>query len=145
MTSGGDSAHSASASSAAHSASASSAHQLWGGRFAKPPSEALAALNDSLWIDRRLWAQDIRGSQAWIEALEGAGVLSSSERRSLHDGLDRVGERLAVGAESDATDEDIHTLVERLLYEEVGEVAGKLHTGRSRNDQAATEGGLSCD
>ena len=144
MTSGGDSAHSGDASSAPHSASASSAHQLWGGRFAKPPSEALAALNDSLWIDRRLWAQDIRGSQAWIEALEGAGVLSSSERRSLHDGLDRVGERLAVGAESDATDEDIHTLVERLLYEEVGEVAGKLHTGRSRNDQAATDHRLWC-
>ena len=104
----------------------------------------MAALNDSLWIDRRLWPQDIRGSQAWIEALEHAGILSAAERQTLHEGLDRVGERLAGGGEADATDEDIHTLVERLLYEEVGELAGKLHTGRSRNDQVATDHRLWC-
>ncbi len=117
---------------------------MWGGRFRTPPDEALAALNDSLPVDRRLWMQDIRGSKAWVTALHEASVLDADERTALHDGLDRVGERLADGGETDATDEDIHTLVERLLYEEVGAVAGKLHTGRSRNDQAVTDLRLWC-
>ncbi len=117
---------------------------MWGGRFRTPPDQALAALNDSLPIDRRLWMQDIRGSKAWVTALHEASVLNPDERTALHDGLDRVGERLADGGEIDATDEDIHTLVERLLYEEVGDVAGKLHTGRSRNDQAVTDLRLWC-
>ena len=117
---------------------------MWGGRFRTPPDEALAALNDSLPVDRRLWMQDIRGSKAWVTALHEASVLDADERTALHDGLDRVGERLAGGGEVDATDEDIHTLVERLLYEEVGDVAGKLHTGRSRNDQVVTDLRLWC-
>ena len=117
---------------------------MWGGRFRTPPDEALAALNDSLPVDRRLWMQDIRGSKAWVTALHDASVLDADERTALHDGLDRVGERLADGGEIDATDEDIHTLVERMLYEEVGDVAGKLHTGRSRNDQAVTDLRLWC-
>ena len=117
---------------------------MWGGRFRTPPDKALAALNDSLSVDRRLWMQDIRGSKAWVTALHEASVLDADERAALHDGLDRVGERLAGGAETDATDEDIHTLVERLLYEEVGDVAGKLHTGRSRNDQVVTDLRLWC-
>ncbi len=117
---------------------------MWGGRFRTPPDEALAALNDSLPVDRRLWMQDIRGSKAWVTALHEASVLDADERTALHDGLDRVGERLAGGGEGDATDEDIHTLVERLLYEEVGDVAGKLHTGRSRNDQVVTDLRLWC-
>lgn len=114
-------------------------HQMWGGRFTAPPSEALAALNNSLPIDRRLWPQDIRGSQAWVEALARAGVVSDDERDTLRRGLDRVARRIEGGAADAAADEDIHTLVERLLYEEVGAVAGKLHTGRSRNDQVVTD------
>lgn len=130
--------------SSEESSPASAAHQLWGGRFAKPPSAALKALNNSLAVDLRLWPQDIRGSQAWVSALRAAGVLSDEEHHELCGGLDRVGERLAGGAGAGATDEDVHTLVERLLYEEVGEVAGKLHTGRSRNDQVATDLRLWC-
>ena len=114
-------------------------HQMWGGRFALGPAEALDALNRSLPVDHRLWPQDVTASKAWVHALGRAGVLTPPEEASLLDGLDRVAERLADGAAVGAPDEDIHTLVERLLYEEVGAVAGKLHTGRSRNDQCATD------
>src|SRR5437899_7018312 len=115
------------------------AHQMWGGRFALGPSEALDALNRSLPVDYRLWPQDVFASKAWVHALCRAGVLTSSEESQLLDGLDRVAEKLADGAAVGARDEDVHTLVERLLYDEVGAVAGKLHTGRSRNDQVATD------
>jgi len=114
-------------------------HQMWGGRFALGPSEALHALNRSLPVDHRLWPQDVAASKAWVHALGRLGVLAPAEEAALLDGLDRVAERLADGAAVGAPDEDIHTLVERLLYEEVGSAAGKLHTGRSRNDQVATD------
>ena len=112
---------------------------MWGGRFALGPSEALAALNRSLPIDHRLWPQDVAASKAWVHALGRVGVVSPAEEAQLLDGLDRVADRLADGAAVGAPDEDVHTLVERLLYEDVGAVAGKLHTGRSRNDQVATD------
>ena len=112
---------------------------MWGGRFALGPSEALDALNRSLPVDHRLWPQDVAASKAWVHALGRARVLSPAEEAQLLEGLDRVADRLADGAAVGAPDEDVHTLVERLLYEEVGAVAGKLHTGRSRNDQVATD------
>jgi argininosuccinate lyase len=114
-------------------------HQMWGGRFALGPSAALDALNRSLPVDHRLWPQDVAASKAWAHALGRAGVLSPAEEGSLLEGLDRVSERLADGAAVGAADEDVHTLVERLLYEEIGPLAGKLHTGRSRNDQVVTD------
>ena len=114
-------------------------HQMWGGRFALGPSEALHALNRSLPVDHRLWPQDVAASKAWVHALGRVGVLTPAEEAALLEGLDRVAERLADGAAVGAPDEDIHTLVERLLYEEAGSAAGKLHTGRSRNDQVATD------
>src|SRR6266545_4233942 len=114
-------------------------HQMWGGRFNVGPSEALDALNRSLPVDHRLWPQDVTASRAWVQALGRVGVLAPPEESALLEGLDRVAERLADGAAVGAPDEDVHTLVERLLYEEVGVVAGKLHTGRSRNDQVATD------
>src|SRR5256885_779999 len=116
-------------------------HQMWGGggRFALGPSEALNALNRSLPIDHRLWPQDVAASKAWVHALCRAGVVTSHEETQLLGGLDRVADQLADGAAVGAPDEDVHTLVERLLYNEVGGLAGKLHTGRSRNDQVATD------
>ncbi len=117
-------------------------HALWGGRFTGGPAPELDRLNRSLPVDHRLWRQDIRGSMAWVGALEGAGVLSAAEAAALVEGLEAVGERVGQWTEHDwevAPDEDIHTLVERLLGEEVGALAGKLHTGRSRNDQVATD------
>ena len=114
-------------------------HQMWGGRFAGGPSQALDALNRSLGTDHRLWPQDVAASRAWAHALGRAGVLTPDEEGLILIGLDRAAERLADGAALGAPDEDVHTLVERLLYEEIGATAGKLHTGRSRNDQVATD------
>ncbi len=119
-------------------------HQMWGGRFTAGPEASFAALNQSLSVDHRLWPYDIRGSKAWVEALARAGILSPAEATALQGGLDRVADRLADGAGLGAADEDVHTLVERLLYQEIGDLAGKLHTGRSRNDQVTTDLRLWC-
>jgi argininosuccinate lyase len=116
--------------------------RLWGGRASAAPAASLDQLNRSLPVDRRLWAEDVEGSQAWAQALADAGVLDQAEAADLQAGLERVAARLAAGAAEGALDEDIHTLVERLLYEEAGALAGKLHTGRSRNDQVATDSRL---
>jgi argininosuccinate lyase len=116
-----------------------SAHQMWGGRFQGAPAEALERLNCSLPVDQRLWRQDVQAAAAWAGALRQAGILTDREEADLREGLGRVGERLTNGASEHAPDEDVHTLVERLLYEEVGAVAGKLNTGRSRNDQVVTD------
>lgn len=111
---------------------------LWGSRFREPLSEEAAALNRSLPTDLRLWREEIEIDRAWAEALVGAGVLTPGEREAIVAGLDRVAQRISQGAAEGASDEDVHTLVERLLAETVGDLAGKLRTGRSRNDVAAT-------
>ena len=113
-------------------------HKLWGGRFSVPTAAALEALNRSIGIDYRLWPHDVRLSQAWAMALWGAGVLTLDESTSIEQGLSRVGDRLHKGAQPEASDEDVHTMIDRMLHEEIGDVASKLHTGRSRNDQVAT-------
>ena len=112
---------------------------LWGGRFEGGMAPDMEPLNRSLGSDFRLWREDLRGSRAWARALLGAGVIDEGEYRELTEGLAGVGERLAAGVPEGARDEDVHTLVERILGEAVGPVAGKLHTGRSRNDQVATD------
>jgi argininosuccinate lyase len=114
------------------------AHKLWGGRFAAGPAPEFDALNNSIGVDFRLWPFDIQASKAWAVALWGAGVLSLDESKALEHGLDAVAERLEAGEEPVAGDEDVHTLIDRLLHEEIGDVASKLHTGRSRNDQVST-------
>ncbi|HST07385.1 MAG TPA: argininosuccinate lyase [Gemmatimonadaceae bacterium] len=113
-------------------------HKLWGGRFSTPTAAALEALNRSITTDFRLWQFDINLSRAWAVALWGAGVLTLEESKQIERGLAAVGDKLAAGAQPIASDEDVHTLIDRLLHEEVGDVASKLHTGRSRNDQVAT-------
>ncbi|WP_405285708.1 argininosuccinate lyase [Gaopeijia maritima] len=101
---------------------------------------AMVPLNLSLDVDGRLWRQDIAGSRGWARALGRAGVLTEAEVSALLAGLDAVATRLESGGiPAGVEDEDIHSLVERLLTEEAGEVALKLHTGRSRNDQVATD------
>ena len=99
----------------------------------------MEALNRSLDVDWRLWRQDVRGSRAWARGLERAGILSAAEAAEIDDGLGRVARVLEEAAGPEAfADEDIHTVVERLLTETIGPVGGKLHAGRSRNDQAVT-------
>jgi argininosuccinate lyase len=118
------------------------APRLWGGRFAAEPAADMDRLNRSLPVDQRMWREDIEGSQAWAQGLGEAGVITAAEAESLRGGLENVAERLSEWSGHEwerAPDEDIHSLVERLLREEVGAVAGKLHTGRSRNDQVATD------
>jgi argininosuccinate lyase len=112
---------------------------LWGGRFSGGPAPTLEALNKSLPVDARLWREDIEGSGAWVQALLHAGILTDPEAARLDEGLRAVEQQLESENPADAPDEDIHTLVERRLYEQIGDVAGKLHTGRSRNDQVATD------
>ena len=113
--------------------------KLWGGRFAGSTAATLEELNNSLPVDKRLWREDIDGSRAWVQALLRADVLTRAEAQQLDRGLLAVGEKLATSFPEDVADEDIHSLVERMLYAEVGDVAGKLHTGRSRNDQVVTD------
>jgi len=112
---------------------------LWGGRFSGGMAPEMIPLNRSLNVDWRLWPEDIRGSRAWARALTGAGVLTEAECAALLSGLDTVEAGLAQNFPHEVSDEDIHSLVERLLKEVAGPVAGKLHTGRSRNDQVATD------
>lgn len=113
-------------------------HKLWGGRFSGGPHPALDAVNRSIGVDFRLWPHDVRLSKAWAAALAHAGVLTKKESAQIIRGLDAVAARIADGAKPIATDEDVHTMIDRLLHEEAGAVASRLHTGRSRNDQVAT-------
>jgi argininosuccinate lyase len=113
-------------------------HKLWGGRFAGGPAAEFDALNNSIGIDFRLWPFDVQLSKAWAMALYNAGVLTLDELHDMERGLDAVHSRLAAGEQPKASDEDVHTLIDRLLHDEIGDVASKLHTGRSRNDQVAT-------
>jgi len=109
-------------------------------RFRKDPDPRFWRLNRSLEFDWRLAPYDIDQSQAHARALREIGVLSEEELERLCAGLDRVRERIGQhGFEFEDSDEDIHMAVERLLGEEIGPLAGKLHTGRSRNDQVATD------
>lgn len=113
---------------------------LWSGRFRAGLDSLASILNNSLPVDKRLYPEDIRGSQAWAQALAAAGVLTADEAGSLVDGLQAVFEEMESGSfEFHDNDEDIHTAVERRLTELVGPAGGKLHTGRSRNDQVATD------
>jgi argininosuccinate lyase len=114
--------------------------KLWGGTFSEPPDALAYRFNASLAFDQRLWDVDIRGSLAWAGALARAGVLSEAEAEQMKSGLRQVHAEFAAGQFAfQAMDEDIHTAVERRLGDLIGPVAGKLHTGRSRNDQVATD------
>ncbi len=115
-------------------------HRLWGGRFDEPTAEEMRRFQDSFRFDVRLAEMDIDGSLAWSRALEEAGLITSEEGETLRQGLNLVRLEFTDGRfQAVEGDEDIHTAVERRLGELVGEVALKLHTGRSRNDQVATD------
>ena len=114
--------------------------KLWGGRFREKPDELMRKFNDSFGFDQRLYAVDIQGSIAYAKALFEAGLLTKDECESIVDGLQRVKKEFDDGVfEPKNEDEDIHTAIERRLTELIGEPAGKLHTGRSRNDQVAMD------
>jgi len=107
--------------------------KLWGGRFEGEPSPLLRRLNDSFAFDRELFDDDVEGSIAWARALADAGVLSDDELDAI------LGALVRIEPPSGGDYEDVHSYVEAKLYELIGAGAGKLHTGRSRNDQVATD------
>lgn len=114
--------------------------KLWGGRFTGKTDPLMHAFNQSLKYDQRMHAADIRGSIAYAKALRRVGLLTEEEEVKMTQGLETVGREWATGQfQPAADDEDIHTANERRLSELIGPLGGKLHTGRSRNDQVATD------
>jgi argininosuccinate lyase len=96
--------------------------------------------NESISFDKRMWKEDLNGSVAYAKAIAKAGIITADESTLLVEGLEKVREEWANGTFAiKAGDEDIHTANERRLTEIIGPTGGKLHTGRSRNDQAATD------
>ena len=113
---------------------------LWGGRFTQKMDSKAWDLNASITFDYRMAKQDTEASIAWASALEKIGILTETETRSIQSGLIQIQQEFSTQKFSiQSEDEDIHTAVERRLFEIIGPVAGKLHTGRSRNDQVATD------
>ncbi|HEX4659560.1 MAG TPA: argininosuccinate lyase, partial [Streptosporangiaceae bacterium] len=114
--------------------------RLWGGRFESGPAEALARLSVSVQFDWRLAAYDLLASRAHARVLHKAGLLDDAELGRLLAALDDLGESCRTGRfRPAATDEDVHTALERGLLERAGSLGGKLRAGRSRNDQVATD------
>jgi argininosuccinate lyase len=118
---------------------------LWHGRFDRAPADSLMAFTGSLHVDRRLWRDDVAGSRAHVRGLTAAGLLEPGEGDAVLAALDTAEEELAGDAfEFIASDEDIHTAIERRVTELAGAAGAKLHTARSRNDQVATDLKLWC-
>lgn len=116
------------------------ANQMWGGRFEDKPSDIMEQINASIGIDKRMWRQDIRGSIAHATMLSQQGIISKDEAVEIVNGLNAIAEEIKTGKfEFKPALEDIHMNIEARLREMIGEVAGKLHTARSRNDQVATD------
>jgi argininosuccinate lyase len=113
---------------------------MWGGHFSHGPAEAFAAINPSIAVDQRLWREDIEGSIAHANMLAACGIISKKEAATLVKGLQQIHREIESGSFIFKTElEDIHLNIESRLKEIVGDVAGTLHTARSRNDQVATD------
>jgi argininosuccinate lyase len=116
------------------------AEKAWSGRFATRTARRVEEFTSSLPVDRRLYPEDIQGSQAHARMLRSIDLLTREELKAIDAGLRDIRRELDRGEfPFDEGDEDIHMAIERRLHERVGEVAGKLHTARSRNDQVATD------
>ncbi|MGB0439005.1 MAG: lyase family protein, partial [Paracoccaceae bacterium] len=109
-------------------------NQMWGGRFAAGPDVIMEAINASIGFDKRLAAQDIAGSRAHAAMLAATGILSDSDAQAIREGLLTILSEIETGNFAFSTAlEDIHMNVEARLKDLIGEPAGRLHTGRSRN------------
>jgi argininosuccinate lyase len=114
--------------------------KLWGGRFESGPAKLFEDFSESLSFDKRLFEADVVGSKAWAAALARVGILTEADRDSIRVAFDTMlADSQAPDYFAGATDEDVHTFVIRKLGEEIGDLAGKIHTGRSRNEQVATD------
>src|SRR5690606_1038304 len=115
-------------------------NQMWGGRFASGPAAVMEAINASIGFDRKLYAQDIRGSIAHSEMLAETGIISADDQKKIAQGLNTILSEIEAGTfEFSAKLEDSHMNVEARLAELIGPAAGRLHTARSRNDQVAVD------
>src|SRR5215212_965281 len=115
-------------------------NQMWGGRFASGPAAIMEAINASISFDRKLYAQDIRGSIAHSEMLAETGIISAADQEKIAHGLNTILKEIESGRfEFSVRLEDIHMNIEARLAELIGPVAGRLHTARSRNDQVAVD------
>ena len=118
---------------------------LWHGRFEAAPADELMAYTESLSFDKRLWADDIAGSTAHVRMLIKVGLMSAVDGDRVLAALQQVGDEFAAGTfVFEPTDEDVHTAIERRVTRIAGEPGGRIHTGRSRNDQVATAVRLWC-
>ena len=116
------------------------ANEQWGGRFAAGPSVVMAEINASIGFDRKLWRQDIRGSLAHAAMLVKVGVIEAVDEEAIREGLAVIAQEIETGAfPFSEVLEDIHMNIEARLTERIGEAGKRLHTGRSRNDQVATD------
>ena len=114
--------------------------KLWGGRFSKETAEIVDQFNASIGFDACLWEYDIEGGIAHAQMLGKCGIISEDDARAIIDGLHGIANDIRAGkVKFDIAAEDIHMNIEKLLHERIGEVAGKLHTARSRNDQVALD------
>jgi argininosuccinate lyase len=119
---------------------AQSGHSLWGGRFAASPAEAMQAINASIDIDKRLWREDIEGSKAHAAMLAAQGIITNEDNAAIQAGLDQIAAEIVAGEFPFSRElEDIHLNIEARLTQRIGEAGKRLHTGRSRNDQVATD------
>jgi argininosuccinate lyase len=118
----------------------SSGSQMWGGRFADAPADAMQAINASIDIDKRLWREDIEGSQAHAAMLARRGIITAEDNAAIQAGLEQIAAEIIAGTfEFSSALEDIHLNIEARLTERIGEAGKRLHTARSRNDQVATD------
>ncbi len=114
--------------------------KLWGGRFSKPTSKLVDEFTGSIEFDKRLIEHDIKGSIAHAKMLGKCGIISADDSKKIINGLQVIlDEALSGNIKLDPSAEDVHMNVEKLLFEKIGEPAGRLHTARSRNDQVATD------
>ncbi|TFE29055.1 argininosuccinate lyase [Cohnella luojiensis] len=114
--------------------------KLWGGRFTKKTDQLVEEYTASITFDKELAQEDIQGSLAHVTMLGKCGILPAEDVEKIKDGLLKVRQRIASGEQQFLiADEDIHMNIEKALIDEIGPVGGKLHTGRSRNDQVATD------
>ncbi|WP_018871635.1 argininosuccinate lyase [Thioalkalivibrio sp. ALJ16] len=125
---------------AATTSAATGEAKLWGGRFSEPTDAFVERFTASVDFDRRLYREDIQGSQAHARMLARVGVLTEAEAEQILQGLDAIRDEIAADAfDWQVGREDVHMNIEARLIERIGEVGKKLHTGRSRNDQVATD------
>jgi argininosuccinate lyase len=118
----------------------SSGQTLWGGRFSAKPAEIMQAINVSIGVDQRLWAQDLLGSRAHCRMLMAQGIVGAEDGGAILAGLDTIQTEIEAGSFPFRDEfEDIHLNVEARLSELIGEPSGRLHTARSRNDQVAVD------